>query len=208
MVSVRLPENESRRRRQSSRPSKSSIKPTGGTALKTLLLVFLSLTLCAAGAFAGTVYSFTGTYTNYPPGAPSEKVGPVSFTLTVPHPITADVTYYPGSELVCSDCDHIGFLVNAFLTFGWDPAALVGYSFAEGSPCCISGANFLFDLGTFVTNGTHDSVIFTGINDAVLVVSGAPDGAETPEPSTIALLTVPLLAGLACLRKRRLTNNL
>jgi hypothetical protein len=151
--------------------------------MKNAVLFSLALTLAgASAASASTIYGFSGTY-NIP-------IPPVSgsgtFTLTVATPPLVDTIYIPGTQLTCSDCTQVEFIIDTVadgLTQPGTPAMAILYTFVElGGGGHLGGLQFYFAPGTFTTPGIYHSILLPGELDATLSVS-----AGVPEPSTLGL---------------------
>jgi hypothetical protein len=149
-----------------------------------LAYVILGVT---ASAHAATLYDFSGTYADLFGGP--QKI-PVHFSLTTPSPVTTDTTFLPGGALTCDLCDRILFYPDATTLSGGTPSSGIGYGVSGGQ------VFFYFNPGSFTLDGSHVSILLTGINDAVLTVQGA----SVPEPSSAVPLLF-LLAIFALLRR-------
>jgi hypothetical protein len=144
------------------------------------LLLILSLILASSvAANASVVYEFSAI-----------DVG--SFALTLPSPITADMTVAPGSELSCSPiCADISFFVDA-IAAGLNGTASQALMWNRGS----DQRYYYFTPGSFTTDGVH-----SGLSGGTLEVTTTADAA-TPEPATFGLLLTPLAAVFAFRRRR------
>ena len=140
-----------------------------------------------ASAHAATIYDFSGTYQPLF-GDPSRV--PVHFSLTTPSPVTVDTTFVPDGALTCDLCNQILFYPDSTTLAGGTPSSAIAYGISGGQ------VYFYFDPGSFALDGSHATILLTGLNDAVLTVQGA----AVPEPSP----AVPLLflaSTLALLRR-------
>ncbi|HME35270.1 MAG TPA: PEP-CTERM sorting domain-containing protein [Candidatus Sulfotelmatobacter sp.] len=166
--------------------------------MKKATFALLLAIMLPALARADVVYSFTGAYSN---SYTHEIVGPFSFTLTVPSPITADAFFDPGGQLVCDTCFNVWFAVDA-VAHGLTkiPSNMIGYGVLEdGVPG--RGFYFYFAPPSFTVDGTYTDVIGSWFpNQGTLTVTGAANS-STPEPGTLAMLA-PALGFLGWLRKR------
>ncbi len=153
--------------------------------MKNPAIVLLVGLVMAAAAQGATVYTFSGTWDNPDTG---QTVGPFTFSLTTPAPVTAQTTFWPGSDLTCDACGSIFFMPDAFAA-GWsgEPSVAVGYTFPSGN-----GVAFYFAPGAFGTNGTYSSLWSNYVD--TLTVTGAADPVGVPEPSTAALLLASAMA--------------